>query len=156
MLFRHPPDPPDATEPTEPAEQPAEKAPRRRRRKRRPSVAAPVDEPSSPGATGTFYLAAAVTFIAGLIVTLGVLSPTEVPYALLIVGVAAFFAGATHPRPETMLRLCLAVAAVGLAGLATTTSAWAVAAAISGGIGLGGAIHRLGREGPEGPSTSFP
>lgn len=99
--------------------------------------------------SGTFYLAAAVTAIASLIVALSILSPTETPYAVVVIGVAAFFSGANHPQPDKMLRACMAVGALGLAGLATTTAAWAIAAAVAGGIGLAGSIHRLGREGPD-------
>jgi hypothetical protein len=70
-------------------------------------------------------------------------------YVLLALGVGAFLAGASYEHPRRTVLAAMGVAACGLAWLALSSSPWAVAVAVGGGMALAGGIHLLGRMGPE-------
>jgi hypothetical protein len=135
---------------------PAEAAPRRKRRRKRRHVEAPAEPSPLPvelGNRNLFRTSAAVVAVTALLVGTAALGPAESPYALVILGIASFVAGSSFPEPRKTVLLSMAVAAAGLAGLATSSSPWAIAIAVVGGLGLGGGIHLLGRMGAETPDS---
>lgn len=141
------------TEDGTPAEAPARRKRKKRRSRLEPS-AEPAPEAAQLGNRTTFRTAGLVVAVAALLVGTSALGPAESPYALVVLGIASFIAGSSFPEPRKTVLISMAVAAAGLAGLATSSSPWAVAVAIVGGLGLGGGIHLLGRMGEEASSPT--
>jgi len=72
------------------------------------------------------------------------------PFVLLAVGLFAFLCGASRGLdPERTVGAFAAMVAVGLAIIGIRPSEIGTVLAMAGGLGLGGAIHRLGRLGPD-------
>ncbi|MFO0553961.1 MAG: hypothetical protein U0271_36610 [Polyangiaceae bacterium] len=105
--------------------------------------------PLPPANPSSVYVALVVAVGSGLALIGAVGGPNLRPYLMIGAGLGGFATGAVAPKPERSVIVAGGLVAIGLALVATRASDLGIALALAGGLGLGGAIHRLGRLGPE-------